>query len=416
MGFLFLWNVLFFLTWWATIAPMLFDTIVIGKGLIGSAAAKYLSRTQKYVAAIGPDEPTDVATAVVFSSHYDQARIQRLIGTDAVWTMLNLQSANQYPGLQKESGINFHTKQGCLYVNPAGQDEYLEQAPLLAKQFNIQYKPFENNHLLKRSYPDYAFPALSKAMFEGSPSGYINPRLLIQAQLSAVKKNSGTLINGVAKEIIHNNGIYKITTVQGEVYESKKVLLAPGAFVNFFNLITKKLALILKSETIILARVSEAEANRLSTLPSLLYEITTPELQNIYLIAPVQYPDGKYYIKMGCNTPEDIYFNKLQDIQRWFKDGNSDLQLGKLKKALLNIMPGITIENFITNRCIIAYTKHGKPYIGPVNNNGLFVAAGGNGYSAMCSDALGKVAARLVLDGVFREEYSAAVFKPIFID
>lgn len=32
-----------------------FDTIVIGKGLLGSAAAKYLSRWQK-VAVIGPDE------------------------------------------------------------------------------------------------------------------------------------------------------------------------------------------------------------------------------------------------------------------------------------------------------------------------------------------------------------------------
>ena len=75
---------------------MIFDCIVIGKGLIGSAAARYLSQSQKSVAIIGPDEHPDVNEAIVFSSHYDQGRVQRIIGTDPEWTLLNLQSSAQY--------------------------------------------------------------------------------------------------------------------------------------------------------------------------------------------------------------------------------------------------------------------------------------------------------------------------------
>ena len=37
----------------------MFEYIVIGKGLIGSAAARYLSENSSRVALIGPDEPED---------------------------------------------------------------------------------------------------------------------------------------------------------------------------------------------------------------------------------------------------------------------------------------------------------------------------------------------------------------------
>lgn len=87
---------------------MIFDYIVIGKGLIGSAAARYLTQSQKNVAVIGPDEHPDVNEAIVFSSHYDQGRVQRVIGTDPVWTLLNLQSSNQI--------IFLNSKQDLLFI------------------------------------------------------------------------------------------------------------------------------------------------------------------------------------------------------------------------------------------------------------------------------------------------------------
>lgn len=250
-------------------------------------------------------------------------------------------------------------------------------------------------------------------MFEPSPSGYINPRQLICAQLSSFKKNKGTVIVDTVIDINLTDHLYRIETFSGEIFFAKKVLLTPGAFVNFFHLTEKKLSLLLKSETILLAKVSAEEAERLSSLPSLLYEIDNFDLKNIYLIGPVLYPDGNYYIKMGCNLPEDIYFENLEDVQEWFTGGNSNLSIEKLKAALLTIMPTLKATGFKTSRCIITRTPSGKAYIGAIDKN-MFVVAGCNGYSAMCSDALGNIAAHLVNNNTFPQQYAAEVFQPVF--
>ncbi|KAA9037299.1 FAD-binding oxidoreductase [Ginsengibacter hankyongi] len=395
---------------------MIFDYIVIGKGLIGSAASRYLSHSQKKIAVIGPDEHSDPEKAVVFSSHYDQARIQRIIGTDSTWTLLNLQSSAEYNFIEKESGIRFYSGVGCLYVNPHGSDDYLSQIERQANEFNLTYKFFENGDAICKMFRDLHLPKTSKGIFEFSPSGYINPRLLIKAQLDLFQKNNGTVINEIANEIGNEKNYVRVTTLDGNIYRAKQVLLCPGAFINFFNLTKNKLALSLKGETTLWANVTSKEAERLSKLPSLLYEIDIAAYKNIYLIQPVQYPDGKYYLKMGCNLPGDIYFDTIEEIQHWFRTGKSDENLEVQKDALLKIIPSLQAKEYFTKRCIVTFTKHRKPYVGALNDRGLFVACGGNGYGAMCSDALGRIAANLLTEGSFPEEYSPESFRPIFTE
>ena len=193
---------------------MIFDCIVIGKGLIGSAAARYLSLSLKAVAIVGPDEHPDLKKAVVFSSHYDQGRVQRIIGADPVWTLLNLQSSRQYNFLEKESGISFHSKVGCLYVNPEGTDNYLEQIKNQANQFGLTYNFLKSGEAIRNVFPDFDFPASSKGIFEDAPAGYINPRLLIKAQLNLFRKNNGTVINDIANEVNYKGNYFQITTIK----------------------------------------------------------------------------------------------------------------------------------------------------------------------------------------------------------
>ena len=55
---------------------IVFDYAVIGAGLIGSAAAKYISETNPNTVLIGPSEPKDKGSHNgVFGSHYDEGRI-----------------------------------------------------------------------------------------------------------------------------------------------------------------------------------------------------------------------------------------------------------------------------------------------------------------------------------------------------
>ncbi len=393
---------------------MIYDTIIIGRGLIGCAAAKYISRSQKNVALIGPDEATTSQQQIVFASHYDQARIQRIVGNDAVTTMLNKQSANEYASLEKESNTSFHTKEGCLIVIPNDADSYLRHYEKEAKKFDVDYRLFETADSLKTFYPDFNFPSSAKAIYEPSPCGHINPRLLIKAQQEVFTKNGGDIFNNTVIDVSYENGIVKITCLDDEIFYTKKLLLAAGSFTNFFNLLKEKLVLKLKGETTIWAKVNATEAERLQSLPSLLYKIDEPEIQDIYLIQPVKYPDGNYYVKIGANIPSDIYFNNLHEIQQWFKNGNGTDNIPVLRKALQAIIPGLLIEDCFEKRCIVCYTKHGKPYLGPIENKGLYIAAGGNGYAAMSSDALGKLAASVLSEEKFPAGFSSIDFEPVF--
>ncbi len=392
---------------------MIYDSIIVGAGLIGSSAAKYLSESEKNIALIGPDEEKVSNEKIVYASHYDSSRVQRAFGTDEVSTLLNLQSVRQYDSIEKDTDIYFHSKEGCLYVNPSGTDIYLKSANALAKTFEIKYQSFPSGESFKSFAPDFNFPETSNGIFESSPSGHVNPRKLLKAQQLLFQKNGGVIFSDTVKSVNHKNGILKIETIDGKSYHAKKVLLSPGAFINFFDLLSRKLLLRLKSETTIWAKVSADEAFRLSKMPALLYKINEPEIQEIYLVRPIKYPDGDFYLKMGANFPGDIYFNTLTEIQGWFKNENEGGNLNIAKAVLMKLIPNLFVEEYYEKKCIVAYTHHGKPYIGEVDNN-IFVAAGGNGYSAMSSDALGKIASSLLIDGHFPKEFSQKDFAPVF--
>ena len=375
------------------------DILIIGKGLIGSATAKHLSLTQKNVAIIGPDEPEDVDRAIVFASHYDSGRVQRLIGRNDAMTKLNLLAVHHYPWLEKESGIPFHTGTGSLYVNPRGSDEYLNTAPEKARQFGVAATFYPTHESLSAGFPEFVFPKTAQGLYEFAPAGHINPLRLIEAQLKVFQKNGGSVFRDTVSGITFSSSRATVTTHEGNTFHARKIILAAGAFSNFSHLLDRRLDLTIKSETVILARVSPEEAARLATIPSLLYEIDTPEIEGIYSIQPIQYPDGHYYLKVGCNLGEDIYFEgDLLEVQRWFRNGDSNHHIGKMLQALQTIMPNLKIESCTSKRCLLPRTKkHENPYIGKVHDH-LYITTG-NGSSAMCSDGVGKLMANLVVEG-----------------
>jgi len=391
-----------------------FDVIVIGKGLVGTAAAKYISAAQLNIAIIGPDEPRDNENALVFASHYDQSRVQRLIGKDEVWTKLNIDSVNQYDTIRRQSGIEFHEPVGCLYVQPAGTDNYLANAKGIGDMFQTSFRNLHSGNEINSEHKEFRFPETSNALLESSPAGLINPRLLIKAQLKILEENRGTVIRDTVINISHIGTEYLVETSEGSSYFAHKILLAPGSFVNYFNLLQHKLDLVVKSEVILLAMLYEEDALQLSSLPSLLYEIDDGEVEGIYLVKPVKYPDGKWYLKMGCNMPEDILFENISEVQHWFRMGDSDRFQPRMTKALMNFMPGLKPEAFLTKRCIINRSVHGRPYIGETKHHGLYFASGCNGYSAMCSDAIGRVSAEVLINGKFPEGYSSVSFEPVY--
>ena len=85
--------------------------IVIGKGMIGSAAARHLAERTDGVALIGPDEPRDPANHDgVFADHYDEGRITRILDPHLVWAKLARESIRRYRDMESRSGLRSTTK------------------------------------------------------------------------------------------------------------------------------------------------------------------------------------------------------------------------------------------------------------------------------------------------------------------
>ncbi len=83
-----------------------FKFLVVGRGMMGAAAARYLALQGDGVAVIGPDEPKDWANHQgVFASHYDEARITRTIDSNPVWARLANRSIARYGEIAAESAL-----------------------------------------------------------------------------------------------------------------------------------------------------------------------------------------------------------------------------------------------------------------------------------------------------------------------
>lgn len=375
----------------------MFDFLVIGKGLFGAATVKYLSSEAERVAVIGPDEPADLLSHDgVFASHYDQGRLAGRLGRGPLWTALADQSIRAYRLIEAESGIHFYTPAGRLHVPAASVDA--DYATEMAAAYNLDVRHL-NAGDLQAAFPSLRFPGVGDGFFEDAPAGYINPRALIKAQLAIAKKQGAAVIREIVTAVEPDGEHLRVGTKEGNVYQARKVLIAAGAFSNFIHLAGGEkwpLPLRLKTETILLAETPGSEALRLRDMPAVTYEIESPVLGEIYLLPPLLYPDGRYYVKMGCDTAADLFPETAEEVATWFKNGNSDAHKAALIAALLSILPDLQVTSFQTGRCIVTYTAHGLPYIDTIVPGNIYTAMGGNGTGAKSSDAIGRLAAKLM--------------------
>jgi sarcosine oxidase len=391
-----------------------YDCIVVGKGMMGSAAARYLSAAGARVALIGQDEPADYAAHDgVFASHYDEGRLTHRLSKDVTWGRMAARAIEQYATIERLSGIRFHTPSGGLCVARADDEPFLRSRAEIAAALDVAYDIYPDAEAIRRAHPRLAFPDGFCGVFEPGPAGYINPRALVRAQIAIAASQGAEVVSDVVVRVEHAPDGVTVTTRGGQRYAGAKVLLACGSFANSYDLMPRPLALRIKSETIVFAEVDAREAERLAGMPTVVYELDSDELDGIYLVPPLPYPDGKLYIKMGCDTASDLILPDLAAMQSWMRGGPSDTHRQAMSDALHSIFPGLRALSVRSGRCLVTYTPHTKPFVDQVGER-AYVATGGNGSSAKCSDTLGWMAAQLV-QGQPWGEFERADFRVIFV-
>ena len=172
----------------------MFDIMVIGKGLLGSAVIRHISKDhpQLKTAIIGPDEPKDMKTHQgVFASHYDEARITRVLDSDIRWATLAAKSIERYAEIASTNP--FHEPVGCLHLTNDPQaanniaraaDHFSVDQSSLSLEACEQQFPYLNLDVTGEFY----------AFHERGNAGYINPRQLIVAQLIHAKNQGAEII------------------------------------------------------------------------------------------------------------------------------------------------------------------------------------------------------------------------------
>lgn len=371
----------------------MFDVVVIGGGIMGASAARYIAEAGVSVAVVAPREPSiDDAEPGPFGAHYDVTRLAWIHHADDIETELTRRSMAAISSIEEFSDGPIYSRSGHLFIAETGlEQDKVAAAEAAAKDGSVELMSAEAT---AQRFSGLAIPESAKVLWEPPPSGYFNPRELVAAQLRAAVRS------GAEQFLIAAVGIANgaVTLRDGRRLTGRKVLIANGAYVNAPGLLPRPVALRLKTETVLMAQLGPAEAERMRAVPPIRYALHDPAVNDVYTAPPLRYPDGTTLMKWGANTVMDQWVETPEIIDAWYRSGADAGAIDLMAPSMLATYPGLDVERFHTMRCVVAYTGHGFPYIDAIDPGRLYIAAGGNGHSAKWSAALGKLAASLVLN------------------
>ncbi|WP_160009618.1 FAD-binding oxidoreductase [Rhizobium sp. 18055] len=390
-----------------------FKVIVIGRGMMGAAAARHLSAMIDGVALIGPREPAERKRHHgVFASHYDEARITRTFDDNVVWATLAARSLDRYAEIEARSGISFFREAGCLFAGPVPQpgQGYLGRAIDISARLGVDFETLEPTALRER-FPQFSLRAGFNGYFEKRRAGHVNPRALVRAQAALAEAGGVTVIDATVTGV-RDAGAQVEVTVGERVYTAERVLVAAGGFSNFNQLLPDPVDIRVAARTVAFYELGEREMAIFGSMPSSIVFGDRDE-DHVYILPPVVYPDGKTYLKLGGDT-EARSFDSLEDAGAWFRSDGSLAERDLLVAAASEIMPDLAGCPVTTAPCVATFTPTAYPYAGFTSSPRIAVLTGGNFVAAKSSDELGRLGAVLMTEGRLGNEDFGRELTPVF--
>ena len=158
---------------------------------------------------------------------------------------------------------------------------------------------------------------------EKETAGYINPRKLVQAQIRIAQNRGAEVIPQTALDLKQKDSAWEVQTDHGNRYVAEKVLLCTGAFTN--ALLDEPLPFMIYPRTVLFARVDKNQLERFQNMPCIIWDLEPGfEFSDMYLMPPIQYPDGHHYIKIGGDAPNSLTMEDASKLTEWFQQGGSE--------------------------------------------------------------------------------------------
>ena len=390
-----------------------FKYIVIGKGMIGSAAARHLAERTDGVALIGPDEPQNKASHDgVFADHYDEGRITRILDPHIVWAKLARESIRRYRAMEARSGVRFYHEVGQLSVGPMDRSvsEYMPDSEQVMLELDEPFERLETDELARR-FPKMSFEAQSTGLYQKVDAGHISARGIVEAETTLAKMGGAEVI---CEEVVSTEsglGGVEVRTSGGGVYRADRALVAAGAFTRDSGLTPRALDVDVLAVNVIYIELTESEAADLSDVPSMIYMTGRPN-DSCYIVPPVQYRDGKYRMKIGGSEGHRS-LGSTEEIKAWFRGTGDPAERDRLWAKIRDAIPflqSLPDDRVTLDTCAVSKTPNEMPYIDMLDDR-IGVATGGNGLAAKSGDEIGRLGALTLLGGEWDSDLDRGSFE-----
>ncbi|MFM2032703.1 MAG: hypothetical protein RLZZ297_1468 [Chloroflexota bacterium] len=369
------------------------DIIVIGAGPTGAAAAQHSARRGLQTRIIGPSEPQR-ATHQVWSSHYDEGRLTHRGARNVALALLAHESMQRYRGIEQESGIGFYTPCGTLSLSAAPEDfSYTQVRPALEAALGFTYEDVDRGTLAQR-FPMLATDMGYVGLYDAPPAGIINPRRMVAAHLAIAEQHGATRVDDIVTAVTPGDEAVTVS-VGAQSYRARRVVVAAGGYSGLLGLLPTAVPHTVKSETVTLAQLDATTAAALGGMPSMMIDVQSPVISDAYLTPPLLYPDGNWYLKIGSNCVDDLFFTDPQEVQTWVRSGGHTSAHAAQIALLRALFPAVAFGAFQSVPCLITRTPSGVPDIGLLHPR-VAAMVGCNGSLAKSSDAIG----RLLIDAL----------------
>jgi sarcosine oxidase len=352
------------------------DFLIVGSGMFGAATARYLA-PHASVTVVGPEPSADGSGA--YGAHHDEGRIIGDAGTDEVWSELNRRAQDGMTDLEP----TLITSCGALTV--AARDGATGTRTLTADAAHA-------------AFPMARFTE-GQVIMHNPGAGRFSPRRYVALALESAQRHGVTIISGTIRALRSSRTGTEVESSDGRRLRAGAAIVASGAFAAGSSLLPTPLALRAKSEIYVMAEVDDRQAAGLAGMPCINTPSSHPDLDDLYVLPPIRYPDGRTYLKVGAKTAIDRWLPDPAAVRAWYDRGNGAAMLPALRQALTSLLPGIRTGNWHARRCSDAYTAHRRPYIDVLEPGRLMIALGGNGRGAQAADAIGQLTASLALTG-----------------
>lgn len=395
------------------------DLLVVGAGPLGSATARHAAESGATVLVVGPDEPAEPADHEgTWAGYYDQGRLCHVLEVPLVTSILTMRSRRRFADLTARTGVEFLTPTHSVTVLPeepleGSASEWFDRDLLArnAADLGVEVDLLDEEGLAS-AYPGLSFEPGHVALRE-KDAFILDPRALVQAELAAATAAGATLVRDEVVGRTVEGDLVRVTSAGGQVWLARRVVVATGAATNATGLLERPLLTPTFGATVVLVEVDGPGAVEMPTMMMLKVRDGVRRFGGI-VMAPVEYPDGKWYLKVSGSSLLANPLDTREEIAAWVRTGGNQADLDEAAELLSDLLPGVDLGPAKVRPCLVCATATDRPYVDWADERTVVAVEGERG--AMSADEIGRLAAELALGGRWRDtvphEVLAAVWAP----